>query len=739
MARKKTGKSRIEPRFANAGSRTTLNVKLSTEDRVGAGLPGKSSGAGSKEKKQTTGRVAKAATGRAGNGITRKMPEKTSARTARWRLLRRFAYWTSVAGIWCTIILACLVGYHAAQLPQMSSWSIPQRPPNARIVSANGYLIANRGVTGGEAMRLGDMSPYIPKAVIAIEDQRFQQHFGIDPIGLARAMVENIIAGTIVQGGSTISQQLAKNLFLESDRTIGRKIQEAVLAIWLETRFSKDEILELYLNRVYFGSGAYGVDAAARRYFDKTAQDVTLAEAALLAGLLKAPSRLSPARDAKAADERAQIVLTAMRRAGFISDRETAQAMAMQAQKARHYWSGSEHYIADMVMGQLPALIGEMRHDIIVNTSLDFAMQQKAGDIIAQTLAKSENNHNVTQGALVAIDPMGAIRALVGGREYADSQFNRAVEARRQPGSAFKPIVYLAALEAGRTPESERQDAPIKVGNWTPENHENKYFGIVTLREALARSLNSIAAQLVMEIGPKTVTETARRLGIRSQLQRNASIALGTSELTLLELTSAYAPFANGGYSIMPWLIKSVRDKAGNLLYQRQEPDPKRVIRERELGMMNLMMQDVIRSGTGRAARLRGRQAAGKTGTTQNSRDALFIGYTANLVTGIWYGNDDDTAMKNVTGGTLPAQSWAQFMTAAHREIPVEELPGSHVPEFAVLPKFRPASPRTASPRYSGESYPGNENTGTTMRPTVEVGTVSQNRQRGILDLIFGQ
>jgi penicillin-binding protein 1A len=410
-----------------------------------------------------------------------------------------------------------------------------------------------------------------------------------------------------------------------------RKIQEAILAVWLDWRFSKDEILELYLNRVYFGSGAWGVDAASRRYFGKSARNVNLAEAAILAAVLKAPSRLSPARNPKLSKARAQLVLAAMRAQGFISDRESATALTRQAKRAKRYWSGSEHYVADMVMKKASLLIGKMRTDLIITTTVDIDLQKKADQLIKQALAKSGKRKNVAQGALVSLDGTGAIRALVGGREYADSQFNRAINAKRQPGSAFKPIVFLASLEAGRTPQSVRNDAPVRIGKWTPENYDRKYRGEVTLTTALSKSLNTIAAQLVMETGPDAVIDVAHRLGIKSKLANNASIALGTSETSLLEITSAYAPFANGGYRADPYLIRRITTANGKLLYEHQPSPPIRVIGARELGMMNAMLGSAIESGTGTNARLKNWPAAGKTGTSQNSRDAWFIGYTANL------------------------------------------------------------------------------------------------------------
>ncbi len=592
-------------------------------------------------------------------------------------LLRRAVYWSFVLCIWGGIALAGTVIYFAAKMPQTTTWSIPDRPPNVKIVSVEGNLIANRGASGGEAISLHEMSPYLPEAVVAIEDRRFYSHFGVDPIGFARAMAANVMSGRLVQGGSTITQQLAKNLFLTPDRTIERKVQEVLLALWLERKYTKKQILEMYLNRVYLGSGSYGVAAASRRYFDKSAKEVTLPEAALIAGLLKAPSRLSPARDPKAASERAQLVLAAMRDQGMIGDKELNFAMKQPASRAASYWSGSEQYVADRVMEELPALIGDVRSDVIVDTTVDLGLQKLGEASIRDLISKNGEKLNVSQGAMVSVDGTGAVRALIGGYDYANSQFDRASEAKRQPGSAFKPFVYLSALEQGFTPESVRNDAPIRIGNWTPGNYNGKYFGKVTLAEALARSLNSVSAQLVMEVGPKTVVSTAHRLGIESNLTSNASLALGTSEVTLLELTDSFVPFANGGYKAPLHIIRRVTTNDGKVLYEYKSPAPSRVIDPRNVGMMNAMLSQTVESGTATKAKF-GWPAAGKTGTSQNFRDAWFIGYTSNLTTGVWFGNDDGKPTKKITGGSLPAIAWKDFMVAAHKGVPVAQLPGDY-------------------------------------------------------------
>ncbi|WP_421916267.1 transglycosylase domain-containing protein [Mesorhizobium sp.] len=651
-------KDRIEPSFEGSSrAKPSAGLSVSEEDRV---VP--SSRKAPAKRKPAKGKASRGGRGRSRRGL--------------FGVLGRLFYWCFVLAIWGGIAVAGLVIYYGAKMPAATTWSIPDRAPNIKIVAVDGKLLANRGMSGGEAVGLHEMSPYIPEAVIAIEDRRFYSHFGVDPIGLSRAMVTNLLGGHFSQGGSTLTQQLAKNLFLTPDRTLERKVQEVLLALWLEHKHTKDQILEMYLNRVYFGSGAFGVEAASRRYFGKSARDVTLSEAALLAGLLKAPSRLSPARDPKAAEERSQLVLAAMRDEGKISAKEMASAMSAPATRAPSYWTGSENYVADTVMEELPDLIGDVRGDIVVDTTVDLTLQKLAEQSIRRLIDESGKKLNVSQGALVSIDNSGAVRAMVGGYDYASSQFDRASGARRQPGSAFKPFVYMAALEAGRTPDSIRNDAPIKIGNWTPDNYGGKYFGKVTLATALAKSLNSVAAQLTMEVGPNTVVEVAHRMGIQSDLQANTSIALGTSEVTPLELTSAYVPFANGGYKPDIHFIRRVTTTDGKVLYENHDDNAPRVASPEVVGMMNSMMMGTVEFGSAKKAAFAW-PAAGKTGTSQNSRDAWFVGYTANLTTGVWFGNDDGSAMKKVTGGALPAQAWHEFMVAAHEGVPVRPLPGT--------------------------------------------------------------
>jgi len=592
--------------------------------------------------------------------------------------LRRGIKWTVILMFWGTIALAGGIAWYATQLPSTANWSVPKRPPNIKVLANDGTLIANRGDTGGESVRLEELPPYLSQAVMAIEDRRFMSHFGIDPFGLLRAAYVNFRSGDVVQGGSTVTQQLAKNLFLKPDRTLDRKIQEAIMALWLETKYSKSQIMESYLNRVYLGAGAYGVDAASRRYFGKSARDISLKEAAMLAGLLKAPSRFAPTSAPAAANSRANVVLNAMREAGFISAEQSRQAATITIKAQPEGEGGAGRYVADWVADLVPEVVGALDQDVIVETTIDPHLEESAGKALTEALDKSGKSFGVSQGALVAIDGTGAVRAMVGGRDYQKSQFNRAVEAKRQPGSAFKPFVFLSALEHGMVPETMRVDEPTRIGNWEPKNYEKMYKGPVSLQTALALSINTVAVQLANEVGPGAVVNTAERLGISSPLQPNPSIALGTSEVSLLELTDAYVPFANGGYSAKPYVIAKVKNVAGKTLYEHPASKATQIIDPLYVGMMNSMMTDTLQRGTGRKAAIAGWQAAGKTGTTNDSKDAWFVGYTANLTTGVWLGNDDSKPTKRMTGGSLPAQIWNRFMTDAHKGVAVASLPGNY-------------------------------------------------------------
>ena len=588
----------------------------------------------------------------------------------------RWWRWGLLAVLWAMILGGGVITYFALTLPSTNDIAVAERRPSVTLLAADGSLVATFGDLFGEPLRLSEMPRYLPQAVIATEDRRFYSHFGIDPWGMLRAGVADLRAGHVVQGGSTITQQLAKNLFLTNERTFKRKIQETLLALWLEHKFSKDQILEIYLNRVYLGAGTYGVDAASHRYFNKSARNLSLTEAAIIAGLLKAPTRFSPAHDSDLAAERAQQVLANMADAGFITAAQAQEAAASE----KHELAASarsppgSRYFADWVAAELGRLNEAQGRDVVVVTTLDPRMQAAADAAIAATLDRDGEKAQVDEGALVAMTPDGAVRAMVGGRDYGESQFNRATQAQRQPGSSFKPFVYLAALEHGMRPTDIFDDHRIRIGKWEPHNFENKYLGPVTAADALAESLNSVAAQVLERAGIDNVIEAARRLGISSNLTRDASLALGTSEVSLIDLASAYCAFASGGIGAWPYSISEIRDTHGAVLWHRSGEGPGRVIDPEIAGEMNRMLMGVMQHGTGKSAQL-DRPAAGKTGTTQDFHDALFVGFTADLVAAVWFGNDDNAPMKNVTGGTLPARTWKAFMVQATQGMPVRPLP----------------------------------------------------------------
>jgi penicillin-binding protein 1A len=663
----------------SANGAPSPNVRLDPEERIASGAAGK------RPKGSEKPASSKA-----------KKPAKAKSSKPR-SLLGRVAYWSAVLGLWLIIAGVGLVAWIGAHLPPIQSLEIPKRPPSVQIVGTDGRLLATRGEMGGVSIPLQELPPHLPRALIAIEDRRFYSHHGVDLVGIGRALVANSMHRGVAQGGSTLTQQLAKNLFLTQERTFTRKLQEAVLAFWLERKFTKAEILELYLNRVYFGAGAYGVEAAAQRYFGKSARQLTLPEAAVLAGLVKSPSRLAPSRNPEGAERRAQVVLAAMAEMKFISDEAAKIALAVPAQ-AKQNGPGSINYVADWIMDVLDDLVGLVEQDIVVETAIDPVLQANAEKALVEELAQKGDRLGAGQGAVVAMTPDGAVRALVGGRNYSESQFNRAVAAKRQPGSAFKPFVYLTAIERGLTPETIRLDKPVEVKGWKPENYSREYFGPVTLKQALAHSLNTVAVRLTMEFGPTAVTRTAHRLGIASKLAPNASVALGTSEVSVLELVAAYAPFANGGMGITPHVINRVRSAQGKVLWVRKPDNLGRIIEPRYVAMMNSMMQETITSGTARKADTGGWPAAGKTGTSQEFRDAWFIGYTANLVTGVWLGNDDGTPMRKLTGGGLPVEIWSRVMKPAHQGIAVAALPADYTTASLPPPPPQPVLMPAVSP-----------------------------------------
>ena len=615
-------------------------------------------------------------------------PPRTRPRRRRARgkeFLRRATKLGVLLLLWITIVGGLVLGYFTLTLPDTGELTRAERRPSVTILAADGSQLTTFGDLFGQPLTLKEMSPYLPKAVIATEDRRFYSHFGIDPLGLVRAAFANIAAGRVVQGGSTISQQLAKNLFLTPERSFSRKIQETLLALWLEHRFSKNQILEIYLNRVYFGAGTYGVDAAAHRYFNKSARQTSLYESAAIAGLLKAPTRFNPTHDRDKAATRTAQVLAKMVEAGFVTNSQAMAALGGGASLAAvAVTRPGSRYFADWVAEQLGDFAGTGNRDLTVVTTLDPRMQIQAEAAIADVIAREGGRMAVTQGALVAMSPDGAVRAMVGGRDYGQSQFNRAIQAQRQPGSAFKPFVYLAGLEAGLRPYDQFVDAPIRVGTWQPRDYIGRYQGEMTLAEGLAQSINTIAVQVAQRAGIRNVVAVAHRLGISSDLTPEMSLALGTNEVNLLELVSAFAPFANGGSGVWAHGIAEIRDSAGKIVFRRTGSGLGQVVSPEFAAEMNEMMSAVIDHGTGKSAALP-RPTAGKTGTTQDYRDAWFIGYTADLVAGVWFGNDDNAPMNKVTGGSLPAQAWRRFMLAATQAMPVRPLPSTPLPPAGVM------------------------------------------------------
>jgi penicillin-binding protein 1A len=566
-----------------------------------------------------------------------------------------------------TLLLLLLVGWvvlfalNAPKLPDTAALFASADEPRVTVLAADGTLIAERSEGGRSFVRLSEISPDLIDAVVATEDQRFWSHFGLDPLGIARAAVANFRSGGVVQGGSTITQQLAKILFLTPERSLKRKLEEMTLALWLEARLSKEEILTLYLNRVYLGAGTYGVAAAARRYFAKPALELSLPEAAMIGGLLKAPSALAPTNDIERARDRASIVLRRMVDEGYITEDQATTARSRPAKLAADGPEAYAGHFIDWVMDGVIASLGQPQRDVVVRTTLDPRLQRHTAQSVAALLREHGAKQRVDSAAVVLLDDSGAVRAMVGGESYRSSRLNRAVAARRQPGSVFKPFVVLAALERGYRADSVIADRPITIGRWSPENFDRRYRGDVTLETVLADSLNTPAVRLVQDLGPAAVAQTGYRLGIASDLQAVPSLALGTSEVTLLEITGAYLPFAIGGFHRPLFAVAEVRDRRGRVLYEHRDR-PSRVVESGVANEMARMLRVAAEAGTGKAARIEGRPVAGKTGTTQNNRDAWFVGFSGAYVLGVWLGNDDGRPMQGVTGSGLPARLWKEIM-----------------------------------------------------------------------------
>jgi len=546
------------------------------------------------------------------------------------------------------------------------------------ILDRNGNEIGKRGIRQSDAVPLEEYPDHLIKAVLATEDRRFFTHFGIDVLGTFRAMVENIRANAVVQGGSSLSQQLAKNLFLSNEKTLERKIKEAFLAIWLESNLSKREILKLYLDRAYMGGGNFGVEAASEFYFEKSAKDVNLAEAALLAGLFKAPARFAPHVNLPAARARANEVLTNMVQAGFMTEGQVIGARRHPADIVEIAdSSGSPDYFLDWILDEVNRMAPASDRVLTVRSTIDMPMQRTAEEAIESTLRQSGQSYRVKQAATVAMENDGAVRVMVGGRDYGESQFNRATSALRQPGSSFKPYVYTTAMMNGFTPETVVRDAPICIGNWCPRNYSGRFQGPVTLTTGLVKSINTIPVRLAQQIGRDKIVEVAHAMGINTDLRITRSLPLGASEVTVLDQTAGYTCLASGGFKTPPYGITQLITSDGEVIYDRRRDAPPRVrvLDEKTVAAMNGILSQVPEWGTGRRAKLEGIKTAGKTGTTSAYRDGWFVGYTGNFTAAVWMGNDDYTSTRRLTGGSLPAMVWNKYMTFAHKGIDLKPIP----------------------------------------------------------------
>lgn len=561
-----------------------------------------------------------------------------------------------------------------------------------------GNMIGHRGIIHENSVPVDELPDHLVKAVLATEDRRFFEHFGIDFFGLARAMSENAKAGEVVQGGSTLTQQLAKNLFLTNERSIERKIKEAFLALWLEANLSKQEILSLYLDRAYMGGGTFGAAAASQFYFGKNITEVTLAEAAMLAGLFKAPAKYAPHVNLPAARARANDVLTNMVQSGLMTEGQVVAARRNPASVIDRDEKDAPDFFLDWAFEEVQRIAARFKdHTLVVRTTIDLGLQQAAEEAVASSLREYGESYNVKQGALVMIENGGAVRAMVGGRDYGESQFNRSTKALRQPGSSFKMYTYALAMENGYTPETVVVDAPVAWGNWSPQNYGRSFAGRVTMETALAKSINTIPVRLAKEkFGIDAIIQTTKAMGVETPIKKDVTIPLGTSEVTVMDQATAYAVLPAGGYAARRHGIAQISNYAGDVLYdfERDAPPPERILSDQAARSMNQMMSKIPYIGTARRAAVDGILTAGKTGTTQAYRDAWFVGYTGNYTAAVWFGNDDYTSTNNMTGGSLPAMTFKKLMDYAHQGIDIKPIPGvdQPMPEKEAKPQVADAA-----------------------------------------------
>ena len=601
------------------------------------------------------------------------------------------------------LFAAASLSLSAPDLPRL-----PELKREAQItyVDRSGAVIGVRGGRFAPPVDLARLPAYVPAAFVSIEDRRFYEHAGFDPVGMARAIVADLSSGKS-QGASTITQQLARNLYLSADQTIERKATELMYAVQLERTYSKKQILALYLSRVYFGEGAYGIEAASQRFFNKPASKLTVREAATLAGILKSPTHYDPVDQPEKSAERTKLVLAAMVDSGAISAAERDRALAATPKVWKTAPTAPAQYFIDWLDGQTRQAVGTPRQDLVVETTLDLPAEIAAGEA-AKAVSARFAKQGVSQAAVVSLDGWGRVRAMVGGIDYAKAPYNRAVDAHRQAGSAWKPFVYLTAMEAGRTPDLQVVDEPVTINGWSPRNFEPEFMGQITLEQALAHSVNTVAARLADEVGRENVAATARRLGIVSTVNTDPAMALGTTLVSPLEMAQAYDAFGNGGYRVAAYGIERIRTAGGQVLFQRRAPAPVQAVLNPPLGEMQRMMRTVMVSGTGTHATIPGYDLAGKTGTTSDYKDAWFCGYTGGLVTVVWTGRDDATPMRRITGATAPSEIWRSYMVQALKRLPNGPIPPGPPPPLpeSPTPVASPAAPTDTPPQPTAAAAP---------------------------------
>ncbi len=586
------------------------------------------------------------------------------------RLLWRFCLYGFLAAF---LLGAGLILYLSRDMPNIDDAFAMRRSATVTITDSNGDSLYRQGADWGEPLTFDDLPKTMIDALIAVEDKRYYYHFGIDPYAIARAVYRNITKGTH-QGGSTLTQQLAKNMFLKPERTLKRKAQEALLSFWLEWKFTKEQILTMYVNRVYFGSSAWTVDGASRLYFQHPARELSLWESAMLAGIMKNPNRYNPHSNKLEAEKRTKLVLRLMYNQRKINKAQYEAALNEGNNKTYPKRQTNRSWYVDWILAQSQSFIRTANSDITIETTFDAAAQEKAQNILNSYLQKEGGDKKVSQGALLSMGIDGAVMAMVGGTDYKKSQFNRATQAKRQPGSSMKPLIWQLALEKGQTLNDYITDEPINIKGWKPQNYDRKYRGVITLQHALRYSVNTVAVQLAQWVGNQNIIDAAYRQGVTTPLDAVDAIALGTEEATLQDMVSLYGSWASGGYQVFPWGIKRIVDNHGRILYERNTPQYPQMVSEPIVAQMNLALSDVILNGTAKNAQLPF-DVAGKTGTTQDYRDAWFIGYSSQIVTGVWLGNDDNSQTHKLTGGSLPAKIWRDYMAYAHEALLPADLP----------------------------------------------------------------